>query len=152
MSIFLNKLSKLVDINTLFCMKKPMIFILLFASISAFGQLGGITLPSGHSAYIYDLKLDASGRYLFSSETTKIIMWDVKTGTQLYTFPANSSDLTDYAISPNGNQLVIVTKQHTISYNTLNGKMLWKTRDLNYLETIIFSNDGVALLGVRSLG
>ena len=131
-------------------MKQIFIIILLFISLKASAQLGGITIPSGHSSGARDLKLDASGKYLFSAEFTKVIMWDLQ-GTQLYTFPSYAENFYDYAVSPDGKQLVITSEYQIVSYNTVNGKQLWQTSDLTYYKTVIFSNDGSTLLGVRNV-
>ncbi|MBC7744831.1 MAG: caspase family protein [Flavobacterium sp.] len=131
-------------------MKQIFTLIILCISLTASAQLGGITIPSGHSSGARDLKLDASGKYLFSAEFTKVIMWDLQ-GTQLYTFPSYAENFYDYAVSPDGKQLVITSEYQIVSYNTVNGKQLWQTSDLTYYKTVIFSNDGSTLLGVRKV-
>ena len=133
-------------------MKQIFIIILLFFSLKTSAQLGGITIPSGHSSGTENLKLDATGNYLFSAEYNKVIMWNAKTGTQLYTFSSFSEKMNDYAISPDGSQIIISSWQNIISYNTVSGKELWQTADLTYVKTLIFSNDGKAILCGRSLG
>jgi len=133
-------------------MKQIFIIIPLFISLKTSAQLGGITIPSGHSSGTENLKLDATGNYLFSTEYNKVIMWNAKTGTQLYTFSSFSEKMNDYAISPDGSQIIISSWQNLISYNTVSGKELWQTADLTYVKILIFSNDGKSLLCGRSLG
>ena len=65
----------------------------LFINFSSFAQIGNFIVPNGHSSTIKQVKLDDQGKYLYSLENQKIIMWDAKTSEQLYSFMLNAGEV-----------------------------------------------------------
>lgn len=61
---------------------------------------------SGHSQRVMNVAFSADSAFVASSsEDMKIILWDVRSGQKVYTFPMTSIDMMDIAFSPDGSLL-----------------------------------------------
>jgi WD40 repeat protein len=124
-----------------------LIILLIFLVKTADAQIGSFVIPSGHSSSVLAVKLDLQGKYLYSLEREKVIMWDAKTQQQLYTFLLNESEVKDLIISHDGNKIAIVTANRIRCFSTVSGKQLFKTSRY-YLTCAAFSRDDSQILSI----
>ncbi|WP_295796240.1 caspase family protein [Mucilaginibacter sp.] len=108
-------------------MKKITLLVcaVLFFVYGSYGQTGNIIIPSGNSLVINRIIPDRQGKYLYSTEDEKIVMWDIKTHDQLYTFPVGKGGLRSFVISNDGTKIVV--NGYTI-YSTVTGKLLFNLK------------------------
>jgi WD40 repeat protein len=115
----------------------------LFAtSVSA--QIGNIVIPDGHAVGIEKMLLSADGRYLFTANNQKIIMWDVKQHIQLYSFSlavdmSVTEALGSFILSNDGNYVAATGAFGIKCFSTVTGKPVFNTDGLHYAAT--FSAD-----------
>ncbi len=142
-------------------MKKNIAFSILIVLCAefCFGQTGKIVIPDGNSGFISQTIADRQGKYSYTADADKIVMWDIKTGEQLYTL-LSGNDINQMAISPNGNLLAFangtVVCQSTItgklSFPNITGKGIAFSTDGSKLYTIY---DGLieidAVTGVKNI-
>lgn len=131
----------------------PLFYLLLIPTFllsltSAHAQIGNFVVPNGHSSYVASLKLDKQGKYLYSLESEKVIMWDAKTNEQLYTFMLNEDEVNDLIVSNDGSKIAVVTRNRIKCFSTLTGKQLFTTKDF-YLTSAAFSADDSQILGIH---
>lgn len=70
-------------------MKKPsLLLLILFIANISFAQKTELIIKSGHQSAIAEAAISPDGKYLLSSEENELtILWDVRTGRQLKTYP-----------------------------------------------------------------
>ncbi|WP_295796236.1 WD40 repeat domain-containing protein [Mucilaginibacter sp.] len=93
--------------------------ITLLYAINCIGQTGNIIIPDGHANAVQNILIDKQGKYLYSQEENKAIMWDVKTHSQLYTFKNNGKQM---SLSSDGTKLIM----GDTCFSTVTGKSLFK--------------------------
>ena len=141
-------------------MKK--IFTLLFVAISFFSsaQKRTIIFPDGNDNDIQMVKPDAQGKYIYTVDASKCVMWEAKTGKQLYSFLYDGSrDVTGMDISPNGKLIAIVRDGAFNIFNTETAKEIkydnykMDKEDPNFsfsIRDVIFTDDDNLFLSVYS--
>jgi hypothetical protein len=90
---------------------------------SVYAQTGNIVIPSGHALKIEVTSTDKQGKYLYTAEDAKVIMWDIKTHEQLYTF--FETKVEEIAISNDGNKIIL----GKACYSTITGKLIFNLRE-----------------------
>src|SRR5207302_4873167 len=73
--------------------------------------------------------LSPGGRGVATSTKDIAQLWDATTGTLLHTLKSHSSRITALAYSPNGLELVTVSKDHTV--------LIWSARGRHLLHRLI---------------
>ena len=114
-------------------------FFLIVITAKLFAQTGNIIIPSGHAKMVSNILIDKQGKYLYSQEGNKAIMWDVKTRSQLYTFKNDSKKM---SLSNDGTKLLLGDS----CYSTITGKTLFKVKESNP----VFSADDSKIYTVGS--
>jgi len=137
---------------------KRIILILSIATISfdVYSQKELVVIPNGHSLKIEKVILDEQQKYLYSAENEKIIMWNVSTGNQLYTFPLGDKDV-KMAISHAGDKISFVRAGKLYCYSTITGKQLFGVEYSLYqtlydIKTLCFTADDKHILLPDSQG
>jgi len=107
-------------------------------------QTGNMVIPDGHAMGIENMLLSADGKYLYTANNQKIIMWDVKKHIQLYSFSlsaklSSTKDLSSFILSNDGNCVAAIGSFGIKCFSTITGKSVFNTNDLNYSAT--FSSD-----------
>ncbi len=97
-------------------------------------------MPDGHSLLIKKVLTDVQGKYMYSYEEQKCIMWDVNTAMQLYTFQPGSINGMD--VSQDGKLLCLLAGGNLHLYSTVTGKLLKETKGYNNFEGVLFSESG----------
>ncbi len=127
-------------------MKKGIHIILccLAFSTSVFAQIGNIVIPDGHAVGVEKMLLSQDGRYLYTANYQKIIMWDVKTHTQLYSFGLGvdisvTASLSSFILSNDGNYVAATGAFGIKCFSTVTGKPVLELDRLHYSAT--FSED-----------
>lgn len=114
-------------------------FLLIVINTKILAQTGNIIVPGGHAKMVSNILIDKQGKYLYSQEGNKAIMWDVKTHSQLYTFKNDSKKM---SLSNDGTKLLLGDS----CYSTITGKSLFKVKETNP----IFSTDDSKIYTVGS--
>ena len=137
-------------------MKKLLVSILAFITTVCNAQKPTLIIPDGHGFVIGNIILDKQEKYIYTAETNKCIMWEAKTGRQLYTFPLDHGGSIDFYIgmdiSPDGNKIAIASGGVLNFYNTKTGKKITggeRSRDVTDLK---FSADGKYIYMIRGNG
>lgn len=99
-----------------------------FATI-AMAQQPTLIIPDGHASPINNnIIVDKQGKYVYTAETNKCIMWEARTGRQLYTFPLPYASYGDgyvgIDINADGSRVVITSGGFIFLYNTITGKKI----------------------------
>lgn len=124
-------------------MRVLLLTFLLFLGTQTYAQKGTIVMPDGHSLLINLVKSDAQGRYIYSAEQHKCIMWDRKNGRQLYSFNYNSEDYASgLDVSPDGKMLAVCAGGNLQLFSTLDGKRLGSKIGFSSQTDVAFSADG----------
>ncbi len=122
--------------------------LLLFAVISftatAFAQIGNIVIPDGHAEGIEKILLSPDGKYLYTANSQKIIMWDAKQHIQLYSFSlavrgSMTESISSFILSNDGNYVAATGGFGVKCFSTVTGKQLLDIEGLHYAST--FSAD-----------
>lgn len=113
-------------------------------STSVFAQIGNIVIPDGHAVGVEKMLLSPDGRYLYTANYQKIIMWDVKTHTQLYSFGlavdvSVTASLSSFILSNDGNYVAATGAFGIKCFSTVTGKPVLELDRLHYSAT--FSAD-----------
>ncbi|HRH48694.1 MAG TPA: caspase family protein [Panacibacter sp.] len=115
-------------------------------------QLPTLIIPDGHSSPINNnIKLDKQRKYIYTAETNKCIMWNAKTGKQLYTFPLKYATYGDgyvgIDVNADGSKVVIISNNILFLYSTVTGKQIaYSTRFI--CSDVAFSEDGKYIYAV----
>src|SRR3954465_11563695 len=105
-------------------MKKLVLIALCFISVGTVAQTGNIVVPSGHALMVEKVLLDKQGKYLYTAESAKAIMWDAKTHEQLYTFPLGVEKISNLEVSNDGTMIAVGCGNHVKCFSTLTGKKI----------------------------
>ena len=111
-------------------------------------QTGNIIIPDGNASMIDHIIVDKQGKYVYTIDGSKIVMWDIKTGDQLYSFPG-TDEITQIAISNDGTKLA-VGNSTIVCYDTYTGKELFTNTENYYGGGISFSADDKQLYAIYS--
>ncbi|RZM10293.1 MAG: hypothetical protein EOO88_48335, partial [Pedobacter sp.] len=118
---------------------------LCFITFAGSAQTNGIVVPMGHSSSIKSFILDNQQKYVYGLELNRVIMWELRTGRQLYTFDLSGAEnISDFSLSSDGNKLVVVSKNFTSVFSTLDGKEIYRVSE-GIVTNAIFSEDGSKL-------
>jgi len=125
-----------------------LLLAVIFFTKSVSAQIGNIVIPDGHAVGIEKMLLSADGKYLFTANNQKIIMWDVKQHIQLYSFSlAVDVSVTDalgsFVLSNDGNYVAATGGFGIKCFSTITGKSVFNIDGLNYSAT--FSADSKKL-------
>ena len=120
-------------------MKKG-IFLFLYwflFSESLSAQNGNIVIPDGHAVDIEKMLLSADGKYLYTANNQKIIMWDVKQHIQLYSFSlavnmSVTEALHSFILSNDGNYIAATGGLSIKCFSTITGKSVLNLDRLHY--------------------
>lgn len=116
-----------------------------FTTVCA-AQQPTLIIPDGHASPIgTNIKLDKQGRYVYTAETNKCIMWEAKTGRQLYTFPlpyaTYDNGYVSIDINAEGSKVAIASGGFIFLYNTITGKKIADNPNVRASD-LAFSEDG----------
>ena len=103
-------------------------------------QTNGIIVPSGNED-VAEMIVDKQQKYFYCRGGSTVVMWDMKTGLQLYTFNTQVRDVSSMQISGDGTKLVVDSRRGLKIYSTLDGKEIYK-RDAGLYYGCAFSADG----------
>ena len=127
-------------------MRSLLLLLLCGACLHTTAQKRTIVMPDGHSLLINIVKVDQQGRYVYTAEAQKCIMWDAKTGRQLYTFRYNGGDaVSGLAISPDGSRLAIVASGYVQLFSTTTGELITSSKVYSNYTDAAFSADGATI-------
>ncbi len=120
------------------------ILICLAFSTSVFAQIGNIVIPDGHAVGVEKMLLSPDGKYLYTANNQKIIMWDVKAHMQLYSFglavdKSVTAALSSFILSNDGNYVAATGAFGIKCFSTVTGKPVLELDRLHYSAT--FSAD-----------
>ncbi|HRH48695.1 MAG TPA: caspase family protein [Panacibacter sp.] len=115
--------------------------LILVCSNVLFAQTGNIIVPNGHALKVEMIVPDNQGKYLYTVERSKTIMWDIKTHAQLYTFAIGTTDKRNVALSNDGTKIAYNYKTSVECYSTVTGKPLFSAKKQFYGSCIKFSPD-----------
>ena len=112
------------------------LFLVIFLSLPGLSQNPVIVIPTSHNSEILSIQIDSQNRYFYTADEWQIIMWDVKTMKQLYTFKIANKVATkaqgnkghnfkNLKISPDGNIIAFNTDKDILKiFSTVTGKQL----------------------------
>ena len=125
---------------------KNLFIILACFAVTVVAAQRTIVMPDGHSLLVKAIVQDKQGKFMYTAESHKCIMWEVKTGKQLYTFKYIGGD-NDIHLSVNskGDRLIIVANNTLMLYNTITGEQLAKTESYPSYSDASFANDDVII-------
>ena len=122
---------------------KSLIILLIVTSlfsIRIFSQELKLVVPSAHPQHINSLVVDKQGKFMYTFDDSKCIMWNISSGKQLHTFQILRN--TGYDLSPDGKKLIISENKGVSLFNTENGKLIkFFPNSRNYYNAL-FSHDG----------
>ncbi|NNV53977.1 hypothetical protein GD597_00810 [Panacibacter sp. KCS-6] len=124
--------------------------LLMIVYLPLLAQTGNIIVPNGNSLKIEMVLPDNQGKYFYTIERSKTIMWDIKTHAQLYTFSIGTDDKRNVALSNDGTKIAYNFKTSVECYSTINGKLLFSAKKQYYGNCIKFSTDDRTLLTLSS--
>jgi WD40 repeat protein len=127
-------------------MKKciTILFVSFVFAVSVSAQIGNVVIPDGHAVGIEKMLLSVDGKYLYSANNQKIIMWDAKQHIQLYSFSlavdmSMTEALSSFILSNDGNYVAATGAFGIKCFSTVTGKSVFNTDGLHYSAT--FSPD-----------
>ena len=104
-----------------------LIFILFFPE-RANAQIGTtVVFPSGYGR-VNKLLVDQQHKYMYTVNDAKVVMWDIKSGKQLYTFHLSGNKIMGQALSNDGKKLIVKANE-TFCFSTETGELLFKTHN-----------------------
>ncbi|RZK38583.1 MAG: hypothetical protein EOO90_21755 [Pedobacter sp.] len=115
---------------------KLLLIFIVTLGLNTFAQKPEIIMPDGHSLHVEKVLLDRQGKYLYTFEEQKCIMWDATSRMQLYTF--RPGKIQDINISPDGKSLLILANGNIKLFSTVSGLLLKTTKGYNNYDGIIF--------------
>lgn len=121
--------------------------LLTTVSLISFAQnKRNIVLPDGHSLLVKAIITDKQQKYLYTAESHKCIMWDIKTGKQLYTFKYVGGDGdVRLSVTEKGDKLAVLANGIIRLYSTLTGAKLAETGGYPSYSDVCFINNDVLL-------
>ncbi len=128
------------------------IIAVFFVCISTFSmaQKRSIVMPNGHSLLVKTVIVDKQDKYMYTAESHKCIMWDIKTGKQLYTFTyVDNSDAVHLSTNSTGDKLAILANGKIWLYNTITGEMISESKDYTSFTDVQFSDDDRTIYAVH---
>jgi hypothetical protein len=134
-------------------MKKLFVLIFVFVSAYCFAQKPTLVVPDGSNNGFKNIVTDKQGKYIYTAEMSRCIMWEVKTGRQLYSFDfGKSGDYVGMDISPDGSKIAIASDGFLFFYNTKTGKKLVAGEVPYGITDLKFSADGNYIYTIGSQG
>jgi len=105
-----------------------------------------IVLPDGHSLLVKAILHDKQEKFMYTAESHKCIMWDIKTGKQLYTFKYVGGDGDVHlSVTEKGDKLALLANGIVRLYNTLTGTLLSETKGYPRYSDVCFINNDILL-------
>lgn len=133
---------------------KYRLLVLLILCISTGIAQQSVVLPDGHSLLISNQIVDKQGKYLYTAEGHKCIMWDINSGVQLFTFNyQNGNEPVGLDISPDGTKLALAVEHKLMVFNTVNGSKIFESKAENgysWVSDVVFSDNGDYLFSTAS--
>ena len=126
-------------------MKKIIILSLVFISTVCFAQKPTLVVADGHNYGFENLTMDKQGKYIYTAETDRCIMWEAKTGRQLYSLPLTGAKFRDYIgmdVNPDGSKIAIASDGLLFFFDTKNGKKIELSRLSYEVDDLKFSVGG----------
>ncbi len=124
-------------------MKKIIILLSVFITTICCAQKPTLVVPDGHNYPIKKIVVDKQGKYVFTAALNRCLMWEAKTGRQLYSFKFdNSGDYIGMDLSPDGSIIAIASGGNLFLYTTQNGKKIELDRLPFGIYDVRFSTDG----------
>jgi WD40 repeat protein len=108
-----------------------------------------ISVQSGHSGNVTDMKFSNDNKYLITVAVDKsIIIWDLKSGKQLSKITDHSENITGISIHPNNNMITTCSSNGDVYLHEIpSGTIINNTNiDKSKLSSITFSNNGTEIL------
>ncbi len=122
-------------------------FFILVLSLNTFAQKPEIIMPDGHSLHVEKTILDQQGKYLYTFEEQKCIMWDADTRMQLYTF--RPGKIEEISVSPDGTSLLILCGGNIYLYSTISGQLIKATTGYNDYKGVLFADDSKQIYTIK---
>ena len=103
---------------------------------SVLAQAPTIVVPIAHNQEIVKVVVDRENKFFYTADDAKVIMWDFKTMTQLYSFTIASTstgagiantvnNLKEFCISPDGKTIAFTTAKDSLKvYSTTSGRLV----------------------------
>ncbi len=127
-----------------------LLIISFFFSVRLISQELKLVVPSAHPQRINSVLVDKQGKFLYTFDDSKCIMWNITTGKQLHTF--ETAFITGYDLNPDGTKLILSSKLGVNLFNTENGKLIKFFRSSKYNYNAIFTEDGSKIIGTNEEG
>ncbi len=122
-------------------MKKTIVFLGLLLSNICMAQKEILVVPDG-AGYVQDMVISKDQKYLYTLNNAKVVMWDVGTGKQLYTFRLDGEDVYGIAVSNDGSKVAVAAKFKNYCFSTITGKPVFKSKEHTGISNgLIFSPD-----------
>lgn len=140
--IVLVKFNFIVNISAAMIIKKILIFLLCIMPASLVqAQRETLVVPDGQGLP-QDMVMDKQQKYLYTMNHAKVVMWEVATGRQLYSFKLDGEDVYGLAVSNDGKKIAVAAQFKNYCFSTVTGKMLFKTTEHGGISNgVIFSPD-----------
>lgn len=129
-----------------------LIFILFFYGNTNAQTGTTVVFPSGYGR-VNKLLVDQQHKYMYTVNDAKVVMWNIETGKQLYTFQLTGNEIMGQALSNDGKKLIIKAKE-TFCFSTETGELLFKTTHRQYTAggSLVFSPDDSLIYMASTLG
>lgn len=113
-------------------------------SLNGMAQIGSIVIPDGHALKISAILEDHQKKFLYTAEADKTIMWDIKTGKQLYSFSYPGSDSQPVYLDINnlGDKLLVYATGRVYLFDTKTAKQISKSNVYPDEYDVKFSDNG----------
>ncbi len=120
--------------------------LFFFAVNSSFAQK--LSIQTGHSSTILDLKFSPDGKFLFSSgKDNKVILWDMVSSKQMNIFSGHKKQVNSIAVHPSLNIIATASDDKTVKiWEYPSGKLI---KNYNFftqeVKSVAFKSDGTEL-------
>lgn len=123
-------------------MKKLITFLLFIALIPVvYAQKETLVVPDGQGLP-EDMVIDKQQKYLYTMNHAKVVMWEVSTGRQLYSFKLDGEDVYGLAVSNDGKKIAVAAQFKNYCFSTTTGRLIFKTKEHGGISNgLIFSPD-----------